>query len=203
MKTVYLSSLLALLFAGCTSLRPTIHEYTILPSYTVSSEVSKPLNATLKLSSTKSIASLSSTQLYYLKESTRMDAYLYSRWSDAPSHMIDRAIYSSLQNQHLFETLIPATSSATADLTLESDLHAFYHRFLDDTHSEGFMDITYRLIDTKTKRPIASKRFVIIQPSPSADAQGGVSALNSATHTLSDQCTAWINVTMKENKWTK
>lgn len=203
MKTVYLSAFLALLLVGCTSIRPTMHEYTILPSYTKPIEASNPFNATLKLSSTKSMASLSSTQLYYLKDSILMDAYLYSRWSDSPSRMIDRAIYSSLQNQQLFETLIPATSSATADLTLESDLHAFYHRFLDDAHSEGFVDITYRLIDTKTKRPIASKRFIIIQPAPSADAQGGVSALNSATHTLSDQCTAWINVTMKENKWTK
>ncbi len=203
MKTVYLSILIALLFAGCTSLRPTMHEYTILPSYTTPVEASKPLNTTLKLSSTKSIASLSSTQLYYLKDTTRMDAYLYSRWSDAPSNMIDRVLYSSLQNQQLFETLIPATSSATADLTLESDLHAFYHRFLDTTHSEGFVDITYRLIDTKTKRAIASKRFLITQPSPSADAKGGVSALNSATHTLSQQCTAWIDMTMKESKWTK
>lgn len=203
MKIVYLSTLLAFVFAGCTSLRPTMYEYTILPSYTTPTVTSKPFDATLKLSSTKSMASLASTQLYYLKDTLRMDAYLYSRWSDSPSHMIDRALYSSLENQQLFETLIPATSSATADLTLESDLHAFYHRFLDNAHSEGFIDITYRLIDTKTKRPIASKRFMITHPAPTVDAKGGVSALNSATHTLSQQCTAWMNVTMKENKWTK
>ncbi|MDQ1297602.1 MAG: cholesterol transport system auxiliary component, partial [Campylobacterota bacterium] len=123
------------LLTGCSVIRPATYEYTILPSYTPMSEVTNSIKATLKLSSTRSIASLASTQLYYLKETSNIDAYLYSRWSDTPSSMIDRCVYSSLQNEHLFESLIPSTSSATADLILESDLNAFYHRFHNDASS--------------------------------------------------------------------
>jgi cholesterol transport system auxiliary component len=192
-----------LLFTGCSVIRPATHEYTILPSYMPTDEGTNSINGTLKLSSTRSIASLSSTQFYYLKEASHIDAYLYSRWSDTPSSMIDRSLYSAMQNEHIFETLIPSTSSATADLVLESDLNAFYHRFQKDSTSEGLIDITYRLINPKTKTTISSKRFIITEPSPSEDAQGGVIALNNATHNLSHQCISWLTLALKDNKWIK
>ena len=203
MKAISLTLLVSLLFTGCFTLRPATHEYTILPSYTAVQPIAQPIDATVKISATRSIPSLSSTQFYYLKGSSNISAYLYSRWSDTPSNMIDRSLYSMLQNQHLFTALVPAASSATADLVLESDLNAFYHRFHDGTNSEGFIDITYRLIDPKTKKTMASKRFVITEPSPSEDASGGVVALNHATHELSNQCISWLSINLKENTWKK
>ncbi|MDO9303826.1 MAG: ABC-type transport auxiliary lipoprotein family protein [Sulfuricurvum sp.] len=203
MKTIFITTLIAFIVTGCSSLRPSLHEYTILPSYVPHVATTLPINAALKLSSTRSIPSLTSTQFYYLKESSRIDAYLYSRWSDSPSSMIDRAVYSALQDQQLFTTLIPATSSATADLLLESDLRAFYHRFSDNSKSEGFIDITYRLIDPKTKKMIAAKRFIITEPALSEDAQGGVNALTKATHQLSENTTDWLETVGKENQWIK
>lgn len=203
MKTILLTTLITFILTGCSSLRPSLHEYTILPSYVPHGTTTQSINAALKLSSTRSISSLASTQFYYLKETSLIDAYLYSRWSDAPSSMIDRSLYSSLQNRQLFTTLIPATSSATADVLLESDLSAFYQRFSDNSKSEGFIDITYRLIDPKTKKMIASKRFIITEPALSEDAQGGVNALTKATHQLSENTTDWLETVGKENQWIK
>jgi cholesterol transport system auxiliary component len=203
MKYLFCLTAVVLLFSGCSVIRPATHEYTILPTYTPTVETANALKATLKLSSTRTIPSLSSTQFFYLKETSHIDAYLYSRWSDTPSSMIDRALYTSMQNQKLFETLIPSASSATADLILESDLNAFYQRFLDNGTSEGLIDITYRLINPKNKKTIASKRFILTQPSPSADAKGGVAALDTATHNLTTQCILWLNLTLKESQWIK
>jgi ABC-type uncharacterized transport system auxiliary subunit len=203
MKLIFLLLIATVLFQGCSAVHPATQEYTILPTYTAEAKTANGINATLKLTTTRSIASLASTQFYYLKEASNIDAYLYSRWSDTPSSMIDRALYASLQKQHLFETLIPSTSSAVSDLTLESELNAFYHHFHNDSSSEGLIDITYRLIDNKTKKTIASKRFIITHPSPSEDAKGGVVALNTATHELSNQCVKWIEMTLKESSWIK
>jgi len=203
MKTIFTYAIIAFTVAGCSALRPSIHEYTILPTYTPPAVIPRSIHATLKISSTRSISSLASMQLYYLKEPSHIDAYLYSRWSDSPSSMIDRSLTSSLQNRQLFTTLIPATSSAAADLLLESDLSAFYHRFSNDSKSEGFIDITYRLIDPKTKKMVASKRFVITEPSLSADAKGGVDALTKATRHLSENTTDWLETVGKENLWIK
>ncbi len=203
MKSISLTLLISLLFSGCFTLRPATHEYTILPSYTSTQVMAQPINATVKISATRSISSLSSTQFYYLKGSSNISAYLYSRWSDTPPSMIDRSLYSSLENQNLFTALIPPASSATADLILESDLNAFYHRFHESSNSEGFIDITYRLVDPKTKKTIASKRFLITKASPSEDANGGVIALNNATHELSNQCTQWLTTSLKDTLWRK
>ncbi|MFH0710892.1 MAG: ABC-type transport auxiliary lipoprotein family protein [Pseudomonadota bacterium] len=203
MKTILLTTLITFILAGCSSLHPSLHEYTILPSYMPRAATMLPVKATLKVSSTRSIPSLSSTQIYYLKDTSRLDAYLYSTWTDSPSSMIDRSLYSSLQNRQLFTTLIPTTSSAMADLILESDLNAFYHRFLDDSKSEGVIDITYRLIDLKTKTALGSKRFFITEPALSANAQGGVNALTKATQRLSENTTDWLETVGKENQWIK
>lgn len=202
MKPIFLSTLIVFILTGCSSLRPSLHEYTILPSY-VPHATTTQSKSTLKISSTRSIPSLSSTQIYYLKGTSQFDAYLYSRWTDSPSSMIDRSLTSTLQNRQLFSTLIPTTSSAIADLVLESDLNAFYHRFHDDSKSEGLIDINYRLVDPKTKTIIASKRFYITEPSPYEDAQGGVEALTKATQHLSENTADWLETVKKENLWIK
>lgn len=187
------------IFLGCATTTPSIHEYTILPLYSPQDIPTVPANLSLKLTPTKSIDSLASKEFYYLRDTAQIGSYLYSRWADTPASMIDRSLTSSLENRHLFATLLPVTSSAYADVTLESDLHAFYHRFQNNGSSEGYIDITYRYIESKSKKVIASKRFVITTPSLSEDAAGGVHALSDGTRELTDQCTLWLTQ-IKEKK---
>jgi cholesterol transport system auxiliary component len=157
----------------------------------------------LKLSGTKAPYSLSSKSLLYLKDPQEIGAYLYSQWNDTPSAMIDRYIATALDETQLFSTLLPKSSTLQSDLLLESSLSSFYHRIHEDKTSDGYLDITYVLIDQKSKKMVAHKRFVITVLSPTLDAQGGVTALNKATQELSNQSIAWLTIIMKENKWTK
>jgi len=182
---------------------PPVNEYTILPLYSPQEALSTPANLSLRIMPTRSIASLASKELYYLHDTTQTGTYLYSRWADTPASMIDRSLVSSLQNRHLFSALLPAATSANADLVLESDLHAFYHRFNDKKNSEGVIDITYRLIESKNKKTIASKRFLITSAAATANAEGGADALTSATHHLSQESTLWLESISKEQQWIK
>lgn len=200
MKNMLLAAAFISMMTGCSTTTPAINEYTILPLYAPYNSPIPRSELSLKLIPTKSIASLSSKEMHYLRSTAQTGVYLYSRWSDTPASMIDRSLISSLQNRRLFSTLLPATSSASADMTLESDLHAFYHRFHEDGSSEGYIDITYRLIGSKTRHVVASKRFVITSPSLSADAQGGVNALTDATREASLQCTQWLIQLIQEKQ---
>lgn len=185
---------IALLFlGGCSSTTtPPIKEYTIYPS-SGDSSISKPIwSKTLRVMSPKALPSLSGRELLYLRENGEIGNYLYTRWSDAPSTLIERSLLHTLHEKKLFATLLNSTSSAQADVVLESDLSAFYHRFEGEQESYGVIDITYRLIDAKTKFPIASKRFFITKIAASPNAQGGVKALDDATRELTRQCTQWI-----------
>ncbi|MFA6188035.1 MAG: ABC-type transport auxiliary lipoprotein family protein [Sulfuricurvum sp.] len=197
-------SFFGLYLVGCTTITTPVTDYTLaLPDRGTDASAGSKSSLTLKMAGTKTIPSLSSKGLLYLTDHQEVGEYLYSRWSDVPSALIDRSLAASINDSNLFSTLIPKTSTVNADLLLESSLSSFYHRIHEDKTSDAYIDITYLLIDQKTKKIIASKRFTITSPAPSMDAHGGVTALNNATHALSNQCIAWLNLTMKENKWIK
>lgn len=202
MKTFFLYLSALLLLTGCsTTLSPAIKEYTILP-HTISLDQKTSPSAfyVVRIATMKTLPSLASKNIYYVYEKGESGHYLYSRWSDAPSVLIERSLRSVLQEKNIVESLIPSSSSAQTDFILESDLNAFYHRFYDNGTSEGYIDITYRLVDTKAKHTIATKRFTITVPASSNDATGGVNALSEATRKLTDQCSQWLTIALKEKK---
>lgn len=189
----------ALLIIGCSApLTPPVNEYTILHSEHLQKEKAPLSPHTLSIASSKTVPSLSSQSLYYLREGGESGAYLYSRWSDTPTVLIQRSLTASLQEKGVFTSLIPQTSAIHADWVLESDLSAFYHRFPKNSKSEGFIDITYRLVDTSIKRSMESKRFVITAAAHTDDAIGGVNALTQATEELCTQVTEWITTLAQE-----
>lgn len=184
---------------GCSASTPTINEYTLFSSQ-ISQPKSPPISSkTLSVALSKSIGSLLGKNIIYLYENGQTGPYLYSRWSDTPAALIQRSLLASLNEKALFASLSPATSLAQTDWVLESNLDAFYHRFYDDK-SEGYIDITYRLVDTRTKQLMASKRFTVSSPAASMDAKGGVEALKIATGELNRQCIDWLTKLLKEKK---
>lgn len=204
MIRILLLSLLIVFFAGCTTITSPVTAYTLIaPSSSTSRPLTPQSSLSLKLTGTQAAPSLSTKSLLYLTDHQEVGAYLYSRWNDTPSMMIDRVLLATLDNTQLFSILVPKTSISHTDLLLESTLSSFYHRIHEDKTSDAYIDIIYALVDSKTKKTLASQRFIITSPAASMDASAGVAALTNATHALSQQCTDWINVTMKENKWTK
>lgn len=191
--------LIAFIITGCSStISQAVNEYTIYPPSESSKPAIKRSTQILRLATTRTIPSLASKNLSYLRHNGESGSYLYTRWSDVPSLLIERSLYRSLDEKALFNAILSPTSSSNADIILESDLHAFYHRFEAGQPSKGVIDITYRLIDTKSKLPFASKRFLITQDAPSEDAIGGIKALTEATNNLTQQCTNWIEEKTKE-----
>lgn len=187
------------LLFGCSTSTPAVNEYTLLTSNINQSKSTALSSKTLSVASSKSIGSLLGKNLIYLYENGQTGSYLYSRWSDTPAALIQRSLLASLNEKALFASLSPTTSLAQTDWVLESDLDAFYHRFSKNT-SDGYIDITYRLVDTRTKQLLASKRFTISSPAVSKDAQGGVEALKNATEKLNTQCIDWLITLLKEKK---
>ena len=199
MRRYTLSIVSAFMLFGCTATTPSVNEYTLLSSKTIQPTTIPLSSKSLSVSLSKSIPSLSTKNLIYLRENGETGAYLYSRWNDTPTALIQRSLITSLYENALFTSLSSSNSLAQADWVLESDLDAFYHRFTH-TKSEGYIDITYRLIDTRTKRLLGSKRFSISSPAPTMDATGGVDALQKATHELNTQCILWLTTLTKEIK---
>lgn len=189
-----------LILLGCsTAIAPSIHEYTIYSPHEAHPSMVARSSKALRIAATKSVPSLLSKHIYYLRPSGESGHYLYSRWSDIPPVLIERNLHTLLEEKALFSALLTSGSHANAEWILESDLSAFYHRFDSRGNSQAVIDMTYRLIDSGTKRLIASKRFLITPPSPTEDAPGGVKALTQATNELTEQCTLWLAEQIKNN----
>ncbi|MDO9207536.1 MAG: ABC-type transport auxiliary lipoprotein family protein [Sulfuricurvum sp.] len=198
---IFLSLFTLFILSGCTTHTPNITEYsltTVHPSSADIPTVSSP--KTLQLATTKTLPSLNSKSIFYLKTNQEIGSYLYSRWIDTPSSMIENAFTAVLQKSALFSAVIPASSHANGDYLLESNLHAFYHRIHDNQTSDGVIDITYRLINTKSKATVATKRFTLIHPSQTNNAKGGVDALNNALNSLNSQVVQWLQNGIAEKK---
>lgn len=193
MKNTALYLAAVVIMAGCSVTVPSATEYTILPSEGSLDRRTSPISQkSMRIAQIRTLSSLSSKNLYYVRGENEIGAYLYSRWSDTPASMIERILFSSLEEKRVFAALLSPGSSAQTALVLESDLGAFYHRFLSDGTSEGFIDITFRLIDTRTRRVLSSRRFQVAAKAPVQDAQGGAKALSEATHLLSEECVQWL-----------
>jgi len=198
---IFLSLFALFILSGCTIHTPNITEYsltTVHPSSAYTPTVSSP--KTLQIATTKTLPSLNSKSIFYLKTNQEIGNYLYSRWIDTPASMIENTFTAALQKDSLFSAIIPASSHANSDYLLESNLHAFYHRIHDHQTSDGVIDITYRLIDTKSKTTVATKRFTLIHPSRTNDAKGGVDALNNGLNTLNLQVLQWLQNVIAEKK---
>lgn len=194
---LFIPLLIAFFFAGCSTMAPTMNEYTLHfpPSQQTSAVATNP--KTLQVTHPKALPSLNLKEIQYQHPSGEVNGYLYSRWSDTPAYMIERSLSLSLNEHHLFRSILASTSTAKADYLLESNLLAFYQRLYENPHSDVIIDIMCHLIDPNTKQIIASKRFSISKPSKSYDAKGGVEAFNEAMEELNRQNILWISSVMK------
>lgn len=199
MRFFLFATLTLLLLMGCSSSTPSIREYTLLLQPTTQRPNTLIASKSLSIASPKALPSLSGKNILYLRENTETGSYLYSRWHDTPSSFIQRSLLQAIEAEHLFTAVAPTSSLVQSDWILESDLNAFHHRFIGSM-SEGYIDITYRLLDPKTKHTIKTKRFIITAPAPTHDAAGGVEALKNALLELNRQSIQWLGTDIKENR---
>lgn len=182
------------LLSGCSSHTPAITQYSLSPSYSKAHISDSKSNKSIKLITTETLSSLNTKAIRYTLPTLESGAYLYARWSDTPAMMLNRLLASSLENEKIFPIIITSHSSTQSDWVLESELLTYEHRFIGNRSSQAVIDIVCRLIDTKSKQPIAAKRFTITVDAPSEDIRGGVNAFQRASEELTRQQIEWLKL---------
>lgn len=138
---------------------------------------------------------LDSTNLYYrlgYRNDARIAAYARSDWVAPPAKLLtdilERALAASMQ----WKAVLGPGDVADSDLTLRVQLSDFEQVFSAKTQSAGVLDATVTLIGNRANQVLAQKRFHIEKPAPSADAEGGVKALNDASHEFARRLRTWL-----------
>jgi cholesterol transport system auxiliary component len=132
-----------------------------------------------------------STRMVYLLEPQALRAYAYAEWVDTPSRLLLPLMVQSLQNTGAFGAVLQAPSSAIGALRLETELLRLQH---EHTSSPSVVRLTLRavLLETATRKPLATREFDARVPAPSDSPAGCVAAAATATRQVLAELAAYV-----------
>lgn len=173
--------------AGCSGLLP---KATSLPAfYTLDgaqalapgAASSSPLAAapTLVVHPPHAAAGFDSPRIVYQREAHRLDYYAHSEWVDTPARMLTPLIVAAVVRSGALHAVVPTPSAVAADIGLDTELVRLQQDF-SVTPSRVRLTLQFTLIDSTTRKVLASREFDETVESPSEDAQGGVAATHRA-----------------------
>ena len=197
---IFFSSILS----GCiTNHVPPTHVYTITPNWNdsvIADKNQQYKHKILKFTPIRSTRALTSTDILYTDTLNTQNQYLYSRWNDAPTKLLQTFFQLSIEKANIFKAVISNISTSKSDFVLESSLLDLSHQLTSNTNSEGVIRIRFYLINNKTRKLIATKEFVSSIKVNSQDAKGAVAAINKAAADIANNLVQWLSETPLANK---
>lgn len=133
-----------------------------------------------------------STRMVYLREPQALQAYAYAEWVDTPSRLLLPLMVQALQHTGAFRAVLQAPSSAIGVLRLETELLRLQH---DYTLSPSVVRLTLRavLLETATRKPLATREFDARVPAPSDSPAGCVAAAATATRQVLAELATFVS----------
>lgn len=155
-------------------------------------------DATLQVARIAVAPWLQGTDLYYrldYRHDNRIAAYAQSDWVTPPARLLEPMIRNALASGNAWRAVLGPTGPARTDFSLHVRLDDFSQVFTSPRQSYGALDATATLVDNRDGRAFAQKHFRIQTPAPTADAEGGVKALNRAAQQFIRGIEQWLRTT--------
>ncbi|WP_375738745.1 ABC-type transport auxiliary lipoprotein family protein [Pseudomonas boanensis] len=194
MKRIFpLGVLLVSSLLGACSILPEREELDVyvLPTSNPPSRVQvKAVDWSLRVSRPQASQTLDSTRIAVAPAGDRLSAYKGARWSDrAPVLVRDRLVDAFLADGRVGE-VSSDDSRLQADLELTGDLRAFQSEYRSGT-PEAHVLLDARLVQSGTRRIVASQRFEVRQPAAGTSPEQVVTAFGKASDMLSIKVLEW------------
>lgn len=195
MQIALASCLLALGGCGAASRQNIVPRHYTLGSLTSASTPTSPQakGAILRIARIEMPAWLQGTGLYYrlaYRNDNAIAAYANSDWAAPPAAMLERRLRDALADGG-WRAVVGSASNAQADFTLHVSVDDFSQVFTSPGESFGVLDATVTL-DGASDALVAQRHFHFRIAAPSADAAGGVRALDTASRDFARQLRDWL-----------
>ncbi|MDH4944963.1 ABC-type transport auxiliary lipoprotein family protein [Sulfurimonas sp. C5] len=191
MKTILI--VLVFILSGCSVTTPTVTDYRIDPDVTISNKSTNSQKRSIKVMPIFVNTSLATNNMRYRIGEYKEYAFTQSAWSESPNRAIANKLVNILEASNLFHGVYGYKSSKKGDLVLEFSLNEFIQSFNELQNSSSVtLNISYNLIERKTRKLIASKIITKTMQTDSLDAQGGVKALNSILAQTLEETVDWL-----------
>lgn len=151
--------------------------------------------ATLQIAAVKAPYWLNTSRMYYqlaYAESNRIAAYSESRWLVSPSAMMQKLLLESISARGGWHAVVGPGSLVKADYVLHVRLLQFRQVFKSRDDSAGVIEARASLETADAGKLVAQRDFHLQAKAPTADAPGGVDALNRASHQFLKALTQWL-----------
>jgi len=148
--------------------------------------------ATLLVMMPSTNANYQSKNMFYSLDQYQTQPFAKHQWAASPPQMLLPLLMTSLTNSNYFHAVVTTPFAGKADYQLTTQLTQFQQYFSDDSDASYFkMRLFAVLINNKTHRVIAERRFDATVTAPERSPYGGVIAANQATASILQQLTVW------------
>ncbi|HET7930960.1 MAG TPA: ABC-type transport auxiliary lipoprotein family protein [Rhodanobacteraceae bacterium] len=195
MRAMFALSLLALGGCATASRQGVVPRHYVLDGSAPASSTTAPhpRGTVLRLARIEVPAWLQGTGLYYrlaYRDDDVVAAYADSDWAAPPAGMLAQRLRNVLAGGGWRAVIGPA-GNARAGFTLHVQLQDFSQVFTTPAQSYGVLAATATLVDAHAA-VVAQRQFRLRVVAPSADAAGGVQALDAASRDFARQLRDWL-----------
>jgi cholesterol transport system auxiliary component len=135
--------------------------------------------ATLVVSPPRAAAGFDSPHMIYLRRAGQPEYFAYNQWVDTPARMLAPLLVGAIARSGAFRAVVPTPSPAGGELRLETEILRLQQEFLQAPGQVRFTLRAY-LVETATRRVLASREFDSRIITASEDPAGGAAAANRA-----------------------
>ncbi len=152
----------------------------------------------LKISKIKTSDILDSDKIWYQRENFETNAYLFSRWNDNFSKLVENNIENTLFKSGIFKSVFTNYSKIDNNLILESKLIKAIQTVKG---KDSFVKFEIRLfmIDKESSSLMGSRDFFFTEKCQSTNANGAIYAYNKIIKKFNKEMIQWIKILVKKS----
>jgi len=186
-------------FTGCFNITQTVPAYS---TYTLNVQNAIPAantilsNVQLEIKEPKVLHSVNSKHISYSTKNYTSEYYALSKWSDAPSKIIQNQIIKFLSSTNNYHFVHNSNITLRSNWQLLSEIESFHQYFKDN---KAFVTFSIRVY-LKSRKTIYHKDFNYTQTCEQNNAFGAVKGFNSIFNIFVKDLNRWILGSITKNK---
>ncbi|HDF5691918.1 ABC-type transport auxiliary lipoprotein family protein [Klebsiella variicola] len=191
-KVRLLMVLVCLPLAACTVLpqRP-VSQVWLLPAQPGAPASGQTINRSLRVMQPSTSQFINSSRIAVQPQGAEITVYSGSRWSDSVPVLVRNRLTQELRTDGRFISVSSDEDNLQADFELGGDLSSFQGVY-NGNKGEVLIQFDTHLVQTSSRRVIASQRFVIRQPISGSSMNEVVEAFGLASDRLAADILRWL-----------
>jgi cholesterol transport system auxiliary component len=177
------------LLSACNALRPLVApgEHPKFYSLSDRADAATPAAAprasatglTLIVATPHAAAGFDSRRMMYLRRGDELEYFAHNEWIDTPARMLAPLIVAAVEARGAYRAVVLTPSPATGQVRLETEILRLQQEFLAAPSRVRFT-LRAQLVESATRRVVASREFEAVAAAPSENPRGGVTAAHEA-----------------------